>query len=61
MPIQTVQHWEEKARSAERMADEMSDNDARQAMLEVASLYWRLAEQTAKLAEFTGRSGPGRA
>jgi hypothetical protein len=45
MPIQTLEHWEEKARAAEAMAHA----PARFAMLEIAQLYRQLAEQTRKL------------
>jgi DNA-binding PucR family transcriptional regulator len=51
MPIQTVDHWEEKARRAEEMAEAMGHAPARFAMIESARLYRNLAEQTRKLTE----------
>jgi hypothetical protein len=51
MPIQTVEHWEEKARLAEETAEAMRHAPARVAMLEIAQLYRQLAEQTRKLTE----------
>jgi hypothetical protein len=49
MPIQTVEHWEEKARLAEETAEAMAHAPARFAMLEIAQLYRKLAENTRKL------------
>ena len=49
MPIQSVEYWQEKARNAEEMAAEMNHGAARQAMLQIAELYRKRAEQTAKL------------
>jgi hypothetical protein len=54
MPIQTVEHWEEKARLAQERAAAMNHPPARLAMLEIAQLYRQLAEQTRKLAETGG-------
>jgi len=51
MPIQTVEHWEEKARRADEMAEAMAHAPARFAMLEIAQLYRQLAERTRKLTE----------
>jgi hypothetical protein len=49
MPVQSVEHWEEKARLAEETAEAMGHAPARFAMLEIAQLYRQLAEQTRKL------------
>jgi hypothetical protein len=38
MPVQTVEHWEEKATQAEEMAEAMRHAPARFAMLEIAQL-----------------------
>ena len=43
MPIQTVEHWEEKARLGEEAAEAMGHAPARVAMLEIAQLYRQLA------------------
>jgi 3-deoxy-D-arabino-heptulosonate 7-phosphate (DAHP) synthase class II len=48
MPIQAVEHWEEKARLAQERAGAMNHPPAWLAM-EIAHLYQRLAEQTRKL------------
>ena len=49
MPIQTAEHWDEKARLAEETAEAMGHAPARFAMLEIAELYEHLAEQTRRL------------
>jgi predicted HAD superfamily phosphohydrolase len=51
IPIQTVEHWEEKARQAEEAAEAMRHAPARFSMLEIAQLYRQLAERTRKLTE----------
>lgn len=48
MPMQSVEHSEEKAGKAKEMAAIMSCSHAKRAMLEIADLYRRLATQTAK-------------
>jgi len=53
MPVQTVEHWEEKARLAEEQAEAMRHAPARFAMLEIAQLYRQLADRTRKLSEAT--------
>jgi hypothetical protein len=49
MPIQTAGHWDEKARLAEVLAENMGADPAKSAMVEIAQLYRQLAEQTRKL------------
>ena len=51
MPIQSVEHWQDKAARADEMAAKMMDATSRAAMLEIADLYRRLAEETRKLQE----------
>ena len=51
MPIQTAEHWDEKARLAEETAEAMGHALARFATLEIAELYRQLAERTRKLTE----------
>ena len=51
MPIQSVEFWEEKTWLAEEAAETMSTPAAKAAMLEIAQLYRKLAEQTRKLKE----------
>lgn len=51
MPIQSVEYWEEKAWLAEEAAKTMDNPAAKAAMLEIAQLYQKLAEQTRKLKE----------
>jgi len=51
MPIQSVEHWEEKARLAKEMAATMQDAEMKASMLEIAQLYLKLAETTRKLAK----------
>jgi hypothetical protein len=46
--------WEEKARLAEEAAKEMNSAASQAAMLEIAQLYRKLAEQTRKLKEARG-------
>ena len=47
--MQTAQHWEAKAVDAEDVARAMADSPDSFAMLEIARLYRRRAEQTRKL------------
>jgi hypothetical protein len=54
MPIQSVEYYEEKACLAEETANTMSARAAKTAMLEIAELYRKLAEQTRKLKEAGG-------
>ena len=49
MPVQSVAHWEEKARLAAEKAETMWHPPTRAAMLEIAQLYLNLAEHTLKL------------
>lgn len=49
MPIQRVEHWDEKARKADEMAEAMRTGDAKRAMLEIGEPYRQLAKPTAKL------------
>jgi hypothetical protein len=49
MPIQSIEHWEEKARLVMERTEEMNHSPARVAMLEIAQLYRQLAEHTRKL------------
>lgn len=51
MPIQNVEHWEEQAWLAEEAATAITHPPAKAAMLEIAKLYRKLAEQTRKLTE----------
>jgi hypothetical protein len=46
-PIDDPAHWRQKADEARRMADQLADPEAKQAMLEIAASY----EQLAKIAE----------
>jgi hypothetical protein len=39
MPIQTAEHWEEKARLADALAEGMGHDPAKIAMQEIARLY----------------------
>jgi hypothetical protein len=54
MPIQSVEHCEEKAGLAEEAARTMNTHAAKAAMLQIAELYRKLAEQTRKLKEAGG-------
>jgi hypothetical protein len=54
MPIQSVEYWEEKAWLAAEAADTMNTEAAKAAMLEIAQLYYKLADQTRKLKEAGG-------
>ncbi|HEX6842332.1 MAG TPA: hypothetical protein VF113_12410 [Stellaceae bacterium] len=45
--IYDVKHWRERAESARRMAEQITDPIARDAMLQVAAEYERLAERAA--------------
>jgi hypothetical protein len=54
MPIQSVEYWEEKAWLAEEAAQEMNTASAKAAMLQIAELSRKLAEQTRKLKDLTG-------
>jgi hypothetical protein len=51
MPIQSAEHWDEKARLAAEAAEAMDQAPARFAMLGMVQLYRQLAEQTRKLTE----------
>jgi len=53
MPIQSVEFWEEKAWLAEEAAKTMRTPAAKAAMLEIAQLYRKLAEQTRNLKGLT--------
>jgi hypothetical protein len=53
MPIQSVEFWEEKAWLAQEEAKTMSTPAAKAAMLQIAELYLKLAEQTRKLKDLT--------
>jgi hypothetical protein len=46
-PIDDPAHWRQRAEEARRMADQLADPEAKQAMLEIAASY----EQLAKIAE----------
>jgi hypothetical protein len=52
-PIQSVAHWEEKARLAQEKAEAMCHPKARTEMLELVELYRQLAEQTRKMIAVT--------
>lgn len=54
MPIQSAEHWDQKVKAAEEMAEAMSISPAKSAMLEIAELYRKLAEQTRKLKGLIG-------
>ncbi len=49
MPLQSVDHWLQKADLARKSAEDMSVDTAKAAMLEIAQLYELLAEQTRRL------------
>jgi hypothetical protein len=49
MPIQTAEHWLQKAALARQAAEQMNTDAAKTSMLEIARLYDSLAEQTQKL------------
>lgn len=48
----------EKMRQALEMAEQMTSDESNQAMLEIAHLYERLAEQTRKLEALRGAEKP---
>ena len=54
MPIQSVEYYEEKAWLADEAARTMNTPAAKAAMLQIAELYRKLAEQTRKLKEAGG-------
>jgi hypothetical protein len=43
-PIDDPAHWRQKADEARRMADQLADPEAKQAMLEIAASYEQLAK-----------------
>jgi len=49
MPIQSAEHWFQKADLARKFAEKMNAYRAKTAMLEIAQLYEQLAEQTGRL------------
>jgi hypothetical protein len=49
MPLQSVEHWLEKADLARKSAETMSTDASKLAMLEIAELYEHLAERTRQL------------
>ena len=49
MPLQSAEHWVEKADQARKFAEKMNDYRAKKSMLEIAELYEHLAEQTRRL------------
>ena len=48
MPVQSAEHWDEKAKQAEEMAEAMGLAPTKAAMLEIAALYRQLAKRTSK-------------
>ena len=52
MPVQSVEHWLEKADLARKSAERMRDGSAKDAMLEIVKLYEHLAEQVRRLEHF---------
>ena len=57
MPLQSADHWLQKADLAREAAETMSADAAKAAMLEIAQLYEHLAERTRQLEQLgiTGR------
>jgi len=49
MPLQSAEHWLQKADLARKAAEKMNDDTAKTAMLEIAQLYEHLAERTQRL------------
>jgi hypothetical protein len=49
MPIQSVEHWLQKAVLARKAAEQMNDGQTKNTMFEIAHLYDDLAEQMRKL------------
>jgi hypothetical protein len=43
-PIDDPAHWRQKADEARRMADQLADPEAKQAMLQIAASYEQLAK-----------------
>ena len=52
MPVQSVEHWLEKADLARKSAERMRDGSEKDAMLEIVKLYEHLAEQVRRLERF---------
>ncbi|MEJ0017555.1 MAG: hypothetical protein WDN25_13510 [Acetobacteraceae bacterium] len=49
MPVQPAEHWDEKAKHAEDLAEAMRHSPSKESMLEIAKLYRQLAAETRKL------------
>ena len=49
MPLESAEHWRQKADLALKAAEKMNDDTAKTAMLEIAQLYEHLAERTQRL------------
>jgi len=59
--IYHAKHWQERAEEARRMAEQIPDPAAQEAMLQVAAGYERLAERAAaRRSEPAAQSGPAR-
>ena len=52
MPMQSVEHWLQKAELARKSAEQIRDGTAKDLMLQMVQLYEHLAEQTRRLERF---------
>ena len=56
MPIQSAEHWRQKADLARNAAEKMRSGAVRNGMLQIAELYDTLAEQTREFEAFAAAS-----